>query len=327
MFIFYFFIHYYQLFYFIVFYCVEQNDSAYVGADEAIVWCGMSHTILVINTEPNGKECVTTLTLEAGQQRILGRRSIPSPFCSRIQAVLSAEPTGVYITPAQNNESRKQQCFSDGRLLQGGQRQPLKSGDMFTVFYAPHKSVKTRCDIRLIEHTSLTSLKKRKVDEQLLEAKRLKRDAENAKQQAQQLMAEVRDTEYRQQMRLTVLKRREATVRKDELDATRLANLDEFDNTDWSTSLPEEDCEEILAGLSSLDQSTDSEQRYNLRSKGKSNTLPKTNKATQKQDKQKEKQSRTTFGSTGRDEYLQKLISQEFALQSKITGHNCFLGE
>ena len=114
-----------------------------------------------------------------------------------------------------------------------------------------------------------------------------KLDAENAKQQAQQLMAEVRDTEYRQQMRLTVLKRREATVRKDELDATRLANLDEFDNTDWSTSLPEEDCEEILAGLSSLDQLTDSEQRYNLRSKGKSNTLPKTNKATQKQDKQK----------------------------------------
>lgn len=286
------FIHYYHLFYFIVFYCVEQNDSAYVGADEAIVWCGgcgMSHTILVINTEPNGKECVTTLTLEAGQQRILGRRSIPSPHCSRIQAVLSAEPTGVYITPAQNNESRKQQGFSDGRSLHRGQRQPLKSGVVFTVFNAPHPSVKTRCDIRLIEDTSLTSLKKRKVDEQLQlrEAKRLKRDAENAKQHAQQLMAEVRYTEHRQQMRLTVLKRREAAVRQDELDATHLANLDEFDNTDWSTSLPEAGCEEILAGLSSLDQSTDSEERYNLRSKGKSNTLPKTSKATQKQDKQK----------------------------------------
>ena len=244
--------------------------------------CGMSHTILVINTNPTGEENVTTLTLETGQQRILGRRSIPSPYCSRTQAVLSAEPTGVYITPAQNNESRKQQGFSDGRSLHRGQRQPLKSGDVFTVFNAPHPSVKTRCDVRLIEDTSLTSLKKRKVDEQLqlLEAKRLKRDA-------QQLMAEVRYTEHRQQMRLTVLKRREATVRQDELDATRLANLDEFDNTDWSTSLPEADCEEILAGLSSLDQSTDSEQRYNLRSKGKSNTFPKTSKATRKQDKQK----------------------------------------
>ena len=251
-------------------------------ADEAIVWCWMSHTILVTDTYKTGKTHDTKMALHTGQQKIFGRHSIDSPYCSRIQAVLSVESTGVYITPSQNVVARKQQGFSDGRSLHDGQRQPLKSGDVFTVFNDPDPHVQTRCVVRIIEDTDLTSLKQREADEQLREAKRFK-------QYAQQLMKEIRDIEQRQQMRLTVLKRREAAVRQDELDATRLANLDEFDNTDWSTSLPEEDCEEILAGLSSLDQSTDSEQRYNLRSKGKrkSNTLPKTNKATQKQDKQK----------------------------------------
>ena len=118
----------------------------------------MIYTMLVIiNSKRDLKQFkVTKITLEAGQQGVLGRtpkgsstshtfwkndyyigRIIPSMYCSRIQLKLSAQPTGVYITPAQNDQSRKYQRFSDGRLLREGHPQLLKSGDVFTVFEHP----------------------------------------------------------------------------------------------------------------------------------------------------------------------------------------------